>query len=65
MPYIQFTMMNDQYLNPEKLNGPERKILQKWREAGHIAGGISGLSITREFWDIINDILFEGYVATS
>lgn len=63
MPYIQFVMMNDQRLDPRKINEEERAILAKWREAGHIEGGASGLSITREFWDIINDLLFMGYVS--
>lgn len=63
MPYIQFVMMNDQRLDPRKINEEERAILSKWREAGHIEGGASGLSITREFWDIINDLLFMGYVS--
>lgn len=63
MPYIQFVMMNDQRLDPRKINEEERAILAKWREAGHIEGGASGLSVTREFWDIINDLLFMGYVS--
>ncbi len=29
MPYIQSVMMNDQRLDPRKINGPEREILQK------------------------------------
>jgi hypothetical protein len=63
MPYIQFTMMNEQRLDPRKISGEERDVLQRWREAGHIEGGASGLAITREFWDIINDLLFMGYVS--
>jgi hypothetical protein len=43
MPYIQHTMMNNQRIEPAKLNGEERDVLQQWREAGHIEGGASGL----------------------
>lgn len=64
MPYIQYQMMNEQRIDPWKVNEEDRKILQKWREAGHIEGGASGLGITKEFWDIINEILFLGYVDT-
>lgn len=63
MPYIQFTMMNDQRLDPRKINSSEREVLKRWKEEGHIEGGASGLSITREFWNIINDLLFMSYVA--
>jgi hypothetical protein len=62
MPYIQSVMMNEQRLDPRKVNGEDRDILRKWREAGHITGGASGLAVTREFWDIINDLLWMGYV---
>jgi len=64
MPYIQFTMVNNQKIEPIKINEEERKILSKWRELGYIEGGASGLSITKEFWDIINEIIFLGYVDT-
>lgn len=62
MPYIQSTMVNFQTLDPNKINQEEREILAKWREAGHIHGGASGLAITKEFWLIINELLFLGYV---
>ena len=62
MPYIQYVMMNEQRIDPRKCNHDDRDVLQRWREEGHIEGGATGLAITREFWDIINDILFMGYV---
>jgi len=62
MPYIQYQMMNEQRLDPNKISPDERDVLAKWREAGYITGGAGGLSITREFWDIINDICFIAYV---
>ena len=63
MPYIQYLMMNEQVIAPARVNAEEREILSKWRAAGHIEGGASGLAITKEFWDIINEILWLGYVA--
>jgi len=62
MPYVQYTMMNSQKINPQHVNAEEREILSKWRKAGHIDGGATGLGITKEFWNIINEILFLGYV---
>lgn len=62
MPYIQYCMVNEQRISPEKVNAEERQILAKWRQAGHIEGGASGLAITKEFWDIIHEIIFLGYV---
>lgn len=63
MPYIQWVMMNGQRVEPAKVNAAERRILSRWREAGWIEGGASGLSITKEFWDGINQILWVSYVA--
>lgn len=62
MPYIQYEMVNNHRIDPNKINAEERKILSKWRTAGHIEGGASGLGITKEFWNIVNEIIFLGYV---
>jgi len=61
-PYIDYQIKNGQRINPNKINGEERMILSTLREDGHINGGASGLSITREFYDYLQDILFETYV---
>lgn len=62
MPYILTVMMNEQKIKPRHCNQDDREILQKWREAGHIEGGASGLQITEEFWNIICEIVRLGYV---
>ena len=62
LPYIQYAMVNNRRLDPNKLNGAERQILSKWRARGHIEGGAGGMAITREFWNFMNDILFDAYV---
>jgi len=62
MPYIVYVMMNEQKIDPKKVNGAGRDILAKWRRAGHIEGGLSGLSITEEFWNILCEIVRLGYV---
>lgn len=62
MPYVVSVMMNNQRIEPSKINKEERRILTKWREARYIEGGASGLAITKEFWEIITEIVFLGYV---
>jgi hypothetical protein len=62
MPYVQYVMMNSQVIEPRHIGDGEREILAHWKKEGHIEGGASGLAITREFWDAINNILFETYV---
>lgn len=62
IPYIQFVMVNDQKLEPNKISQEEREILRKWKDAGFVEGGATGLSITKEFWDFMCEVLFEGYV---
>ena len=62
MPYILTVMMNEQKIQIRHCNQDDREIMQKWREAGHIEGGASGLQITEEFWNILCEIVRLGYV---
>ena len=62
IPYIQYVMLNEQKLEPIKINSEEREVLKKWKEEKYIEGGATGLSITKEFWDFMCEILFESYV---
>jgi hypothetical protein len=62
LPYIQYQLMNSQKINPANINPQERHILQKWRDAGHLTFGMSELTVTREFWDFMNDVLWDTYV---
>ena len=62
MPYVMDVMMNAQRIDPRKINEEERAVLSKWREAGHVEGGASGLRITEEFWNICCELVRLGYV---
>lgn len=62
MPYIIYVMTNEQRIDPNRVNAAERDILKKWRDLKFIEGGASGLSISRKFYDILNEIIFLGYV---
>ncbi len=63
MTYVLFVMVNDQRIDFNKINAEERKILSEWRAKGWVEGGALGLSITKEFWDALNEIVWLGYVA--
>lgn len=62
MPYIVYVMMNEQKLDPRKINDEERSIFSKWRSKGYVEGGMGGLRITKEFWHILTEIVMLGYV---
>lgn len=62
MPYVQYTMVNDQRLDPHKINQEEREILSVWRKKGYIEGGASRMCISEEFWGILCHFLFLAYV---
>lgn len=63
IPYVQYVMVNDRKIDPNKVNSEEREILlKKWRKEGHVEGGASGLAITKHFWDFMCEVLFIAYV---
>lgn len=62
MPHIMYVMMNEQKLTPKYINQEERNILRRWKDRGFCEGGALGLAITKEFWDIMCEIVFLGYV---
>ena len=62
IPYVQYVMLNNQRLDAWKINQEEREILAKWKEKDWVAGGAGGLSVSKEFYDLMCEILWEGYV---
>jgi hypothetical protein len=61
-PYLDYLMKNEQRIEPIRCNQADRDILAILRKEGHIDGGASGLSMTKEFYDYINQVLWYGYV---
>ena len=61
-PYLDYLMKNEQRIDPRKCNQDDRDVLAVLRAEGHIEGGASGLSMTKEFYDYINQVLWFGYV---
>jgi hypothetical protein len=63
MPYVQYLMVNEQKLDIEKINQEEREILSYWRKNGYLYGGVGErMEITREFWNILCEIIWLAYV---
>lgn len=61
MPYIQFLCINSQNVDPNKIAAEERHVLTLWRNEGYIEGGAVDLYVTKEFWNILHQILWEAY----
>ncbi|MCK5237086.1 MAG: hypothetical protein KAR06_08880 [Deltaproteobacteria bacterium] len=63
MVYIQYVMTNEQKIKRECVNPVERDILVKWEDRKFIERrAFFSLTITKEFWDIISEIIYLGYV---
>lgn len=62
MPYVHYQAMNGMNVEPNKVNSEERAILMQWKQEGYIANPSTALSITKAFYDAMNEILWLGYV---
>ena len=62
LPYLDYLMKNEQKIDPRKINAEDRELLKGLKEEGHIEGGMCGLSMTKEFYDAIQQILWQAYV---
>lgn len=66
MVYVQYVMCNERRIKRECINDADRKILEKWEEDGYIErNAFFSLEVTKEFWDIICEIIYLGYVDLS
>lgn len=63
IPYVQYLMVNEQKLDIAKISQEEREILSSWRKNGYLYGGAGErIKITREFWNILCEIIWLAYV---
>lgn len=64
LPYIQYVVMNNHRIDYRKVNYNELKFLSELEGMKHLTlDEDSGyITITKEFWDFINEILFYTYV---
>jgi hypothetical protein len=71
IPYICYELVNTKRIS--NVNKQEMDILSKWVKSGYIINGVTiggrpmmsqdtKLEVTKEFWDIMNEILYISYV---
>lgn len=60
--YLQYVLVNEQKVDPRKVNSEEKYMLDKWRSQGYIAGDDEHLLVSKEFWDAMSEIVYLGYV---
>lgn len=62
MPYVQYCCINNECIDPRKIDSEEREIINNWKSNGFISGGMSTVvCISYEFWNIIHDCLWYAY----
>lgn len=62
LPYAMYLGVNNLGIDPRKVNDKERKILAEWNKKGFIESSINNLSISKEFYDIANELIFIAYI---
>ena len=64
MVYIQYQMVNEQRIKREHISDEDRKVIALWEKEGLIVErkAFFSLKISKKFWDIINEIVWLGYV---
>lgn len=66
IPYFQYLLVNNSSVDPKRIDSEERMIFQKWRDEGKITfSSSSPCTCTKEFWDFMNNILWDSYVPKS
>lgn len=61
MAYIDYLAKNQQSVDPRKIDAEEREILKSWKEQGFGEFGINSFWMTKKFYMIMQEILWEGY----
>ena len=62
-PYIDYCLKNGGYMEPRKTSAEEKRIIEKRKNEGHMFVRTDGtITVTRPFYDFIQDILADAYV---
>ncbi len=61
MPYVQYCLINEQQLDAERISIEEAIILTKWEKKG-IMQFSERIKTTKEFWDIMSELVWLRYV---
>lgn len=59
MPYVQYCLINEQQIDIKL--GEEAVILTKWEKKGFMQFS-EKIKTTKEFWDIMSELIWLGYV---
>ena len=64
MPYIQYVMVNNKKIDPDKIDDQERQMIYDWANAGYLEFDLSGeiLNVSFDFYQKISEIIYLGYV---
>jgi len=66
MPYLQYRTMNEQTIDPRKVNDEEMAILDGWQKKGYIKldrrSSFPRLTVSKKFHDAMSEILWLAYV---
>jgi len=66
IPYIQYVLCNEQVIEIHgrlrKVNNEEIEILKEWEKHGYIHNIYNTISVSKEFWDFMCEILWYSYV---
>ena len=62
MPYVMYCVFNDDNLNRKNVDMVEMEILTNWEDKGFIKSPFTGLKVSKDFYDKVNELLWIGYV---
>lgn len=62
IPYLQYLVVNRQPWSIGKMRQSEVEICNEWQRRGWLLASSSApLRVSREFWDFMNDVLWDSY----
>jgi len=62
MAYVQYVAMNERAIDKRKINEEEEDILIDWTSQGWISHIDEKMEVSKKFWDLISDCVYEAYV---
>ena len=65
IPYVNHVLLNEQYIDVNKVNSEDLEILERWVDEGHMTMQASKIHVSRKFWHIMSTLLWLAYVDRS
>lgn len=60
IPYVQYCAVNQQQIDRSRIDGAEHKLMFEWKKNGWL-DLFPCVSVSREFWNVMGNILFDFY----